>query len=33
MEGGRESDVSPSGEEYVIVEMKFAFQAPRLFRP
>ena len=31
-EGGRESGISPSGKEYNIAELKFAFQAPRSFR-
>ena len=31
-EGGRESGSSPSGKEYVIAEVKFAFQSPRSFR-
>ena len=31
-EGGRESGISPSGKEYNIAVVKFAFQAPRSFR-
>ena len=31
-EGGRASGISPSGKEYNIAEVKFAFQAPRSFR-
>ena len=31
-EGGRESGSSLSGKEYVIAEVKFAFQSPHSFR-
>ena len=31
-ERGRETGSSPSGKEYVIAEVKFAFQSPRSFR-